>query len=48
MKPKYKVIVLITTAVLTMAVLIYVNLQNVRPEPRQQRSELNLTVRVGS
>lgn len=30
MKPKYKVIALITVAVLTMAALIYVNLQNVR------------------
>ncbi|WP_326761644.1 hypothetical protein OHB35_44360 [Streptomyces phaeochromogenes] len=30
MKPKYKVVVLITVAVLAMAALIYVNLQNVR------------------
>jgi hypothetical protein len=29
-KPKYKLAVLITVAVLTMAALIYVNLQNVR------------------
>ncbi|MHA5048900.1 hypothetical protein [Streptomyces sp. SD15] len=35
MKPKYKVIVLIAVAVLTMAALVYVNLQNVRETGRR-------------
>lgn len=34
MNPKYKVIALITVAALTMAALIYVNLQNVRDTGR--------------
>lgn len=45
MNPKYKVITLITVAALTMAVLIYVNLQNVRDTGLS--SGPGRTVRVG-